>query len=123
MKPKYKLLSTYKSVILLIALSAILESCSSKDERPRPRISREDFINVLLDMHIATTAKQLNILNALDTLNKDRLQKLILDKHDIKKVDLLYAIDYYSAMPDTMAMLYNKMIEKLSSKQAEFSNK
>jgi hypothetical protein len=122
LKRKYKLLSTYKTSILLIACLALLASCSQTDIRPRPHMSEQKFIDVLLDMHIATTAKQLNLLNALDTLKKDKVQQMILDKHEVKKVDLLYAIDFYTAMPDTMAALYNKMIEKLSAQQAELSH-
>lgn len=122
MKRKSKLLSTYKSSILLIVVLCMFASCSQTDTRPRPKISEEKFIDVLLDMHIAASAKQLNLLHALDTLQKDKVQKMILDKHEVKKVDVLYAIDYYTAMPDTMATLYTKMIEKLSAKQAEYSH-
>lgn len=108
---------------MLIAFVVGVVSCRPADERPRPRISQETFVDILLDMHLATTAKQMNLLHALDTLKKDRIQTMILDKHEVKKVDLLYAIDYYSAMPDSMAYFYNKMIEKLSAKQAELGNK
>ena len=122
MKPIPKLLSTAAVYILLIASMLFWASCGMSDDRPRPKISQEAFIDILLEMHLATTAKQLDLLNPLDTIKKERVSEKILEKYQVKKVDVLYAIDYYSAMPDTMAVLYTKMVENLSAKQAQYGH-
>jgi Domain of unknown function (DUF4296) len=123
LKSRLKLLSTYNCGLLLIALFTLFtySSCKNEVEKARPKISQDNFINVLLEMHIATSAKQLNLLNPTDSVDMDLVRRRVYATYGVNETDLKYAIDYYSTYPDSMTMFYTKMIEKLSIKQAELN--
>jgi hypothetical protein len=123
LKSRLKLLSTYKCGLLLIALFPmfLVTACNNSSEKPRPNISQENFINVLLELHIATSAKQLNLLNPTDSVDMNIVRSRVYTTYGVNEKDLKYAIDYYSAFPDSMTIFYTKMIDKLSIKQAELN--
>jgi hypothetical protein len=96
-------------------------SCRNTNEKLRPNISQDNFINVLLELHIATSAKQLNLLNPTDSVDMHLVRNRVYATYGLNETDLKYAIEYYSSYPDSMTMFYTKMIEKLSIKQAELN--
>ncbi len=108
-----------KSILLLLVVVAFL-SCKDKKVRPKDILSKQDFIDVLCDIHIADAYTENKGFQA-DTLvltNKKNFEK-VLSNHKIKKEIFDKTYQFYTQNPEDFDLVYLEVIDKLSQMQAD----
>jgi uncharacterized protein YpiB (UPF0302 family) len=110
----------YKMSKTILLISIFLSAaCLQSSEVKENKIRVNDLCNVLIDLHFASTAKSLNLLNPKDTFPNTKVRNIILKQHKITQAQLEQCIEYYSQKPDSLSIIYSIMIERISTKQAQ----
>lgn len=105
--------------IILILISSIIYSCNFSSDDNLPKVNPNTLCDLLIDLHFASTAKSIGLLNPIDTFPKGKVSDRILKQYKVSESDLQQSIKYYSNKPDSLSALYSRMIERISTKQAQ----
>ena len=104
---------------IFIFFLLIFFSCNNAGNNEKNKIDSSTLCNILIELHFLSTAKTLGYLNPEDTVNMVATRNKILKKYNINEEELKQSISYFSHKPDSLGALYQKMIERISIKQAQ----
>ena len=105
--------------LLLIAL-LISFACKDKKVRPENLLPREDFVNILTDIHLTDAWLERKGIqgDSLVIYNKANFEQILANYHANRKAfNATYA--FYIQNPDDFDLIYLDVIDKLSQMQAD----
>jgi len=109
-------------IIFLIIFSII--SCKNKDSDKKDILSKNEFINVLVDIHLANAT--LNYMQAdknWENFKANDYYPSILKKHNVSGKKFEKTIQYYIKRPIEYDAIYDSVINRLSIMQGNITNK
>jgi len=112
----------YGKILIAIALLATMTSCF-RDPKPRNTLSREKFIEVLADIHIAEAVTQDRYRFGLDSLQSKDAYLSVLKKHKIEEQEMVNTTLYYSRHPREFDKIYTEVISRMERMSEEISGK
>lgn len=112
----------YRKILIAIALLSAMTSCF-RDPKPRNTLSREKFIEVLADIHIAEAVTQDRYRFGLDSLQSKDAYLSVLKKHKIEEQEMVNTTLYYSRHPREFDKIYTEVISRMERMSEEISRK
>ena len=112
----------YEKILITLAVLAAMSSCF-RDPKPRNTLSREKFIEVLADIHIAEAVTQDRYRFGLDSLQSKDAYLLVLKKHKIEEQEMVNTTLYYSRHPREFDKIYTEVISRMERMSEEISGK
>lgn len=106
-----KLIITILTIILLI-------SCHEKGESdvPDDLLEKETFIGVMIDLEIMEAYyEQIHKRPQLYKTTLDSASRQLLEEKGVTELQLKRSLDYYSAMPDSLYLMYEKALDSINS--------
>jgi hypothetical protein len=108
--------------VISLVMGALL-ACG-KGRAPSDLIGEEQFVNVMVDVHLAEASVQHLRLSADSAkLVLADHYATIMDKHNIEHQQFTTSFEYYRQHPDELSKIYEKVIERLSALEVEWANK
>jgi hypothetical protein len=104
--------------ILILASSFLFFSCK-RDPKPKNALSREKFIAVLVDIHLAEAIHHDRVRYNVDSLNSESLYIAVLQKHNISEEQMKTTTLYYSRHPRDYDKVYSEVLSKYSQMNEE----
>lgn len=99
-------------VFVLFIASLFLASC--ENEEKKGLIPEEQFIDVLVDVHLADgTLTVLGYKVVKDSIKIEKYYNYTFSKHNITRADFQNTLNYYSGNSEELALMYEKVIERL----------
>ena len=98
----------YEKILITLAVLAAMSSCF-RDPKPRNTLSREKFIEVLADIHIAEAVTQDRYRFGLDSLQSKDTYFSVLKKHKIEEQEIVNTTLYYSRHPREFDKIYTEV--------------
>ena len=107
--------------LLIVLLTVCVISCSTDStSNDRQRISDEQLVSLLVDLHLADAARGSNELADVVTSGVTGTDyDAVLLKHNISASDFKETMGYFAAHPEELANLYDGVIEKLTALQGK----
>ena len=102
--------------INLLILFCLFISCSTTDKQlPDNIISKEIFITVLKEVHLAEAAFELNKSKGIEAAKKalDKNYSEIYSSHNIDKDKFEKTLFYYANHPEELEQIYSKALKDL----------
>lgn len=97
----------------------ILSSCSNKEELPKDVLPQEDLVNIIVEVEMAQALLKLKF-NTTDTIiNQKEIFDDVFNKMNTTKEQFNASLNYYCQTPKELEVVYERVIVKLSEKQAE----
>jgi len=112
----------YEKILITLAVLAAMSSCF-RDPKPRNTLSREKFIEVLADIHIAEAVTQDRYRFGLDSLQSKDAYLSVLKKHKIEEQEMVNTTLYYSRHPREFDKIYTEVISRMERMSEEISGK
>jgi len=112
----------YEKILITLAVLASMSSCF-RDPKPRNTLSREKFIEVLADIHIAEAVTQDRYRFGLDSLQSKDAYLSVLKKHKIEEQEMVNTTLYYSRHPREFDKIYTEVISRMERMSEEISGK
>lgn len=112
----------YEKILITLAVLAAMSSCF-RDPKPRNTLSREKFIEVLADIHIAEAVTQDRYRFGLDSLQSKDTYFSVLKKHKIEEQEMVNTTLYYSRHPREFDKIYTEVISRMERMSEEISGK
>lgn len=112
----------YEKILITLAVLAAMSSCF-RDPKPRNTLSREKFIEVLADIHIAEAVTQDRYRFGLDSLQSKDAYLSVLKKHKIEEQEMVNTTLYYSRHPREFDKIYTEVISRMERMSEEISRK
>jgi hypothetical protein len=107
-------------IITIATISALLFSCS-KQEKNAPKLSQEDFTNMLIDIHIADgTLSAQNIYRAGKNYRPSYYYNSIYEKYDILPAEFDSCVAYYAHNTSNFTKIYDKVIDSLNRLETKY---
>lgn len=101
------------TIIVLIAFSCRNQGPSSK---PENLIPRQEFISLLIDLEIMEAYyEQIHKRPNLYKTTLDSASRQILFENNFTEEQLKSTLNYYSAQPDSLYLLYEETLDSLNS--------
>ena len=106
---------------ILILLMVVLGACSNwKEENLMPR---EDFVNVLVDLHLFDAIVTDHSLKAqLNDIDSTILYSSILKKHNTDRAKFDETLKWYTSQPKLIAEVYDEVFGIINKKDEELSH-
>jgi hypothetical protein len=100
-------------------------SCSSGDVTiPSDVIQKDTMVQVLTDVQIAEASLMFQNSRGMSTVGKaPRYYQFIFKKHHINEKQFRKSFSFYMDQPELMDKMYGEVINEISKRQAEVSNK
>lgn len=112
------------SCLCLLVMIILFSSCSRKAvEIPKNILSKEEFISILVDIHIAQAAMNANVMSDSSRYNMNDYSAYIFKTHHITKEKYDSTMAFYTTQPELMEGIYQEVINELSKKQSEAERK
>lgn len=109
--------------VLFMFLPGFFAGCSKpKTEIPPGILTQKEMIPVMVDIHIARSAKALYNDGDTALFNMNEYLPYILSIHHIEKQVYDSSISFYTLHPEIMEQMYDEVINELSKKQGEVSS-
>ena len=112
----------YEKILITLAVLAAMSSCF-RDPKPRNTLSREKFIEVLADIHIAEAVTQDRYRFGLDSLQSKDAYLSVLKKHKIEEQEMVNTTLYYSRHPREFDKIYTEVISRMERMSEEIYGK
>lgn len=108
-------------VVMSLCMSALL-ACG-KGRAPSDLISENDFVSVMVDVHLAEASVQ-HLRMGSDSANQLLANHYasIMSQHDITHRQFTQSFEYYREHPEQLSTIYEQVIERLSALEVEWSN-
>lgn len=99
----------------------VLFACSEPEiERPAGLLTREQFIDVMVDVQLVEAiAKQKMIRNDDPKVKLAEYYGVIFEKHGIADTTFNKTYDWYHGQPDELLSIYDEVLSKLSTLEEE----
>lgn len=110
--------------LLACALLYIGEACKDKKVRPNDILKKEDFVNILCDIHISdayTEYKGFQADSLIGTQKKNFKQILI--NYNTDSATFTKTYNFYLNNPDDFDLVYLEVVDRLSQMQADAGKK
>ena len=102
--------------LILLLLGLVLSSCEEQQSPPpEDLLSSTEMIGILKDLHIAdagVTRVKMPITER--DSRRDKLYTMVMEHHGVAKEQFYKSYQYYLLLPDTMDVMYHKIIEELN---------
>ena len=101
----------------------LLFSCSEQQNTDEHIIPKDQFENILKEIHLAESEFQLNRINNTERY-KNKLSsdyKEIFSKYNVSKTDFENTLQYYSERPDLLENIYEKILFNLKEKRTQLN--
>lgn len=101
----------------------VIASCAGEEVDPKPPVKEKAMVRMLVDVQLLEARGALTKL-PMDTLRpvlEEEYDKLFA-KHQINKADFEATMKYYEDHPKVLDGVYEKVIDILSSKEAEIKS-
>lgn len=115
-----------KKIILLIISVSLLYSCQENKEEdaelivPENLLSKEDFKELMIDIHLLEATQKLNLLEGIDDTTKvDVFYQAIFDKYEIDLENFQTTHDYYSADKKAFFEFYEELTDELERREKQ----
>jgi hypothetical protein len=108
------------SISLFFIVILLAFACKDKKVRPDNLLPREEFVNILTDMHVTDAMLEHKGMqgDSLVMFNKANLDQILVNYHANRKAfDDTYR--FYIQNPDDFDLIYLDVINKLSQMQAD----
>ena len=109
-----------KLIFILITLSFFL-GCK-RDPMPRNAIPRDQFVNILVDVHIAESINTDRFRLKIDSVSSAALYLSVLEKYHVTKEQMLTTSLYYSRHQKEYKKVYTDVLDKISMMIEEGNN-
>lgn len=99
----------------------LIISCYSCHKKNTYILNEEEFIDILVDIHIADafySNNQYGVLK-LSEIDSAVYYKAIFEKHEIEKARFDSTLKAYTIQPDVMESIYDKIIDRLKKLEEE----
>jgi len=108
---------------IFFALTLVLFSCANNsEETPEGVIPKDKMIEVLGEIELTQALIKLK-LSTQDTVNQEQLFNEVYDEFSITQDQFNNSLTYYCEDPKSLMNMYGKVIEDLTKKQSEHSQK
>ncbi len=109
-----------KNLITYISfLSIFFLACSQKEQLPSDVLSKEDLVDVLVEIEKTQAVIKLKFNTTDSIINQKEIFDETFKKMKITQQQFNSSLKYYCNTPKTLEGVYEKVIVKLSEKQAE----
>lgn len=111
-----------KYAIVFIILISILLGCK-RDPLPRKAIKHDQFIAVLVDVHLAEAMYNERYRFKLDTIKTDAIYLSVLEKHQVTEEQMKITTLYYSRHPREYDKIYKEVLSLIDQKSEALNSK
>lgn len=110
-----------KNIYFLFVL--ILFSCSEKQNIDENIISKEQFTNILKEIHLAESEFQLNRINNTERYENKLASDYqeIFSEYNVSKIDFENTLQYYSERPELLENMYEEILFNLKEKRTQLN--
>lgn len=115
-----------QTVLYIITAVLLLSACSPSSKRPDKVktpdhiISHDEMVAILVDYHLAESTLKYYTRYGPETRQlADKIYDTVMEKHHINRKQFRNSMDFYSAKPERMRIVYADVMEKLSSIQSQ----
>ncbi len=121
MRDYYKYLLMKRSIFLLsICLSILL--LGSCDTNKKNLIKRDDFVNLLVDIHyFDAVITDHTLINQFREIDSASVYSAVLDKYNTDQETFYYTLDWYSHHPKDFALVYDEVFGILNKRKEELN--
>jgi hypothetical protein len=111
-----------KAFVMLLVICTF--ACSNHGSKKTKLVPQKDFINLLVDMHLADGLLQHDYSNNSASLNLDSTSFYngIFHKYGVTKMNFDSTVKFYSLHPKDFDYIYGEVVKKLSRMEGELSN-
>lgn len=102
-----------KKLLLFIAVIIVVLSCK-RDPVPKDAIPRDQFVNILVDVHIAEGIYRDRFRVKMDSIESAQLYQLVLDKYNVSEDEMFTTSIYYSRNQNEYDKIYAEVLSKIS---------
>ncbi|MFA9390796.1 MAG: DUF4296 domain-containing protein [Prolixibacteraceae bacterium] len=100
--------------LILITILLILVSGCKRDPLPKHAIPRDQFVDILVDIHIAEGMSQDRLRLKIDSIESTSLYLSILDKNNVSTEQMELTTLYYSRHQRDYKKIYTDVLDKIS---------
>ena len=109
-----------KNIIAGFSSVLLLQSCSRKEESVhREIISPDSMVVIMVDVHLAEAAANMNRINDVQRFSAGELYPLIFKTHHTDSATFRKSFDYYLEHPEKFDRIYEQVIVELSKRESE----
>ncbi|HLG34325.1 MAG TPA: DUF4296 domain-containing protein [Bacteroidia bacterium] len=109
-----------KNIIAAAVSVLIFQSCSHTEKNiPKEIISPDSMVAIMVDVHLAEAAANVNRINDSQRFSAGELYPLIFKTHHIDSATFRKSFDYYLNHPDKFNRIYEQVIAELSKRESE----
>lgn len=100
-------------IIFLLTIVLLSMGCK-RDPEPRKAIPREQYVDILVDVHLAEAMYRDRERLKIDSLESTPLYLATLKKHRVTEKQMLITTQYYIRNPKVYDKIYGEVISKIS---------
>ncbi|PIF06079.1 MAG: hypothetical protein CSA36_03515 [Draconibacterium sp.] len=111
--------------LFFLLLTIILAACEkSAFDKPKELVKKNKMIDMLVDIHIAeATFDQLQHESILKNTSSSVFYYSVLEKYEVPDSVFEKSFVYYASRPKEFERMYREVMNKLSEKEQEFSDR
>lgn len=106
-------MNSSRKFILLFAFAMSLLSCR-RDPVPRDAIDREQFVAILVDVHLSEAIYRDRSRIKLDSITSPELYLAVLEKHGVSEEQMLTTTLYYSRNQKEYDKIFGDVLSEIS---------
>jgi hypothetical protein len=108
----------FNYLLFFFVLLLFSSGCTNKKPIPSDMLPEDTLVNIIVDMHLGDAILlQPNVQSLPYVINKQEYYFSILKKHSITKEIFEKNINFYANHPEEYDLIYEKVIEELSTIQ------
>jgi len=107
-----------KICLVVILFVHMLASCQ-RDPKPENAIERDQFVEVLVDVHIAQALYNDRLRINIDSVESEPLYMSVLEKHGVTEDAMAATTKYYTRNPRKYDKVYTEVLSQISLKLEE----
>ncbi len=108
----------FKIIITSLLFVLVLSSCQ-RDPLPKNAIERDQYIGVLVDVHIAQALYTDRLRINIDSIESEPLYMSVLDKHGVTEDEMAATTRFYTRNPKKYDKVYAEVLSQISLKLEE----
>lgn len=106
-------MNSSRKFILLFAFALSLLACK-RDPVPRDAIDREQFVAILIDVHLSEAIYRDRTRIKLDSITSPELYLAVLEKHGVSEKEMLTTTLYYSRNQKEYDKIFGEVLSGIS---------
>jgi len=106
--------------VFILLLGLLFSSCSFLDKKHDKIIGKDEFVGILVDLHLADATLVVQGFNVVrDSTKIEQYYDDVLKKHHITKSQLKHSMEYYSGRTEAFDKMYDKVLDELAKRGSE----